>query len=74
MIKIEVKKFFEKNKLIIVIPFYEDTDRNLTSVIINFLNKNKIEMSRETINLLVNRVSGDRQNLKLELDKYFRIL
>lgn len=67
----KLRNFFEKNKLIIVIPFYEDTDRNLTSVIINFLSKNKIKMSRETINLLVNRVSGDRQNLKLELDKIF---
>tara|TARA_B100001248_G_C27394650_1_gene464662 strand:- start:2041 stop:3018 length:978 start_codon:yes stop_codon:yes gene_type:complete len=68
----KLRNFFEKNKLIIVIPFYEDTDRSLTSVIINFLNKNKIKMSRETINLLVNRVSGDRQNLKLELDKIFQ--
>ena len=31
--------------------------------------KNKIKLSRESINLLVTRASGDRENLKTELNK-----
>ena len=36
---------------------------------INFLNKNKIKVSREAINLLVNRARGDRDNITNELRK-----
>ena len=34
-----------------------------------FINKNNIKLSRESINLLVDRSQGDRANLKLELEK-----
>ncbi len=53
----------------ITIPFYEDNVRSLTSIIIEFINKHKIKLSRESVNLLVNRASGNRENLKTELDK-----
>ena len=36
-----------------------------------FLSKNKIKLSRESVNLLVERASGDRKNLKIELDKIY---
>ena len=36
-----------------------------------FLIKNKIKLSRESVNLLVNRARGDRDNLKIELEKIF---
>ena len=65
----KLRGYFEKNRNLITIPFYEDDVRSLTSVVIAFINKHKIKLSRESINLLVNRASGDRENLKIELDK-----
>ncbi len=67
--KSKLRSFFEKGKSTITIPTYEDNDRSLLSIITNFLNENKIQISREAINLIINRSSGDRQNLKQELDK-----
>ena len=67
--KSKLRSFFEKGKSIITIPTYEDSERNLFSVVIKFLNEHKIKISREAINLLINRSSGDRHNLKQELDK-----
>ena len=67
--KSKLRNYFEKNSNLITIPFYEDDVRSLTSVIITFINKHKIKLSRQSINLLVNRASGDRENLKIELEK-----
>ena len=67
--KSKLRSFFEKGKSTITIPTYEDNDRSLLSIITNFLNEHKIQISREAINLIINRSSGDRQNLKQELDK-----
>ena len=65
----KLRNYFEKNSNLITIPFYEDNIISLTSVVIAFINKHKIKLSRESINLLVNRACGDRENLKIELDK-----
>ena len=69
--KSKLRNFFEKNKSLITIPFYEDDTRILTELIYAFLSKNKIKLSRESVNLLVERASGDRKNLKIELDKIY---
>ncbi len=65
----KLRNFAEKSNKTIIIPVYEDSAKDLYNLIINFLNINKIKMSREAINLLVNRSSGDRNNLKIELEK-----
>ena len=65
----KLRNLFEKNKSIIVVATYEDLDRNLSSIIIKFLNEHKIKISRESINLIISRASGNRQNLNQELDK-----
>ena len=67
--KSKLRNLFEKNKKLISIPFYEDDSKVLTLLIVEFLNKNKIMLSRESINLLIERSSGDRQNVKMELEK-----
>ena len=69
--KSKLRNFFEKNKSLITIPFYEDDTRILTELIYAFLSKNKIKLSRESVNLLVERARGDRKNLKIELDKIY---
>ena len=65
----KLRSFFEKGKSIVAIPTYEDNERNLYSVVINFLNEHKIKISREAINLVISRSSGDKQNLEQELNK-----
>ena len=67
--KSKLRTFFEKSKKLITIPFYEDDTRTLTSIIYNYLNKYNIKLSRESINLLIARVGGNRENLKNELTK-----
>ena len=69
--KSKLRSFFEKNSKLISVPFYEDSSIDLTQVVLNFLRDNKIKLSRESINLLVNRSGGDRENIKIELEKIF---
>ena len=69
--KSKLRSFFEKEKQLVTIPFYNDDARALTSLITEFTNKNNVKLSRESINLLINRASGNRQNLKAELEKIF---
>ena len=67
----KLRIFFEKSKKFAIIPFYEDDAKTLSSLVYEFLNKNSIKLSRESINLLVGRSSGSRENLKKELSKIF---
>ena len=69
--KSKIRKFFENENSLISIPVYEDNARDLTNIVIKFLNERKISLSRESINLLVSRASGDRENLKIELEKIY---
>ena len=69
--KSKLRSLFEKDKSLVVIPVYEDNLQDLTSIVLNFINKNNIKLSRECINLIVNRASGDRKNLNIELEKFF---
>ena len=67
--KSKIRNFFEKQKETICIPVYEDNYQTLNIIIKNFLNKNKIILSQEIINIIIERARGDRINLKNELDK-----
>jgi DNA polymerase-3 subunit delta len=67
--KSKLRSFFEKNKEAVCIPFYADNNQTLTGIINNFFRKNKISISQEAINLIVERCRGDRLNLNNELQK-----
>ena len=67
--KSKLRNLFEIDKTLIVIPVYEDDARSLTPIIQKFLIENKIKLSRESIDLLIDRSSGDRKNLNVELNK-----
>ena len=67
--KSKLRNFFEKESSLAIIPFYEDDYKSLSFIVNDFMTKNKIKLSRESINLLVTRASGDRENLKTELNK-----
>ena len=51
--KSKLRNFFEKEKNIITIPFYEDNDIALSSIAQTFLREKKIDMSRENINAIL---------------------
>tara|TARA_B100000674_G_scaffold468528_1_gene454556 strand:+ start:43 stop:1020 length:978 start_codon:yes stop_codon:yes gene_type:complete len=69
--KSKLRSLFEKEKNLALTAFYEDNARDLTNIAFEFLNKNNIKLSREAVNLLVNRASGERKNLKTELEKIY---
>ena len=65
----KLRNLFEKDKNLICVPFYEDNNFTLSKIATNFLREKKISISNETINFLVDRMSGDRNNLNNELNK-----
>jgi|TARA_B100000787_G_C16176727_1_gene289443 DNA polymerase-3 subunit delta len=67
--KSKLRALFEKNKDTVCIPFYEDNNQTLSSIIIKFFRDNKIPISQQSINLIIQRCRGDRLNLKNELEK-----
>ncbi len=67
--KSKIRNFFEKDERTLIIPFYEDTSQTLVTIARKILNENKINLSQENLNLIVERAQGDRINLKNELQK-----
>ena len=67
--KSKIRNFFEKEKNLIIVPFYEDTSQTLISIAKKILNENKLNLSQENLNLIIERSQGDRINLKNELKK-----
>ncbi len=64
-----LRKFFEKEKSIICVPFYEDNNQTLNSIVSQFFRNKKIPISQQLINVLIERSRGDRKNLNNELEK-----
>ncbi len=69
--KSKLRNLFEKDKNLIIIPFYEDDQKSLLPILNNFIIKNEIKISRETINLIIERASGSRVSLNNELEKIY---
>ena len=67
--KSTLRKLFEKEKLIVCVPFYEDNNQTLNSIISLFFRNKKIPISQQLINVLIERSRGDRKNLNNELEK-----
>ena len=67
--KSKIRSFFEKNKNTFCVAFYEDNNQTLSGIVNNFFRLNKVPISQQAINLIVQRVRGDRQNLNNELEK-----
>ena len=67
--KSKLRSFFEKDKMLICVPFYPDNDQTLSKLAYNFLREKKISISSSNINLIVNKCSGDRETLINELQK-----
>ena len=67
--KSKLRNYFEKEKDLVCVPFYEDNKMTLSQIVSNFFREKKIPLSQENINLLVDRCRGDRENLNNELKK-----
>jgi DNA polymerase III subunit delta len=67
--KSKLRKFFENNNNLIIIPFYEDNYQSLTSIAQKNFKEKKIRISTQNINYIVERAKGNRINLKNELKK-----
>jgi DNA polymerase-3 subunit delta len=67
--KSNLRKIFEKEKTVICVPFYEDNNQTLNSIIGQFFRNKKIPISQQLINVLIERCRGDRKNLNNELAK-----
>ena len=67
--KSKIRNLFEKEKITLIVPFYEDTLQTLNSIAKKILNENKINLSQENLNFIIERAQGDRINLKNELQK-----
>ena len=67
--KSKIRSLFEKNKNTVCVPFYEDNNQTLSAIIGNFFRENKIPISQQAINLIVQRSRGDRKNLNNEMEK-----
>ena len=67
--KSKLRNFFEKNKETICIPFYEENYQSLLLISKNFFSKNKINISIQNINFLIERCKKSRINLLNELEK-----
>jgi len=69
--KSKLRTFFERDKKIIIAPFYEDSNQSLMFIAQNFLKEKKIKISSQNINYIIDRSKGNRINLKNELEKIY---
>ena len=68
--KSKLRSFFEKSKnKHLSVAFYPDNDETLFKLAFNFLNSEKISLSRENINFIISKCNNDRRNLMNELEK-----
>ena len=67
--KSKLRNFFETKKKTICIPCYLDNEKDLEVIALSELKKNNILLSKEAINLLIEKSNSDRNNLKNEIEK-----
>ena len=67
--KSKIRSFFEKEKNSVCVPFYLDNYQSLSYLVNNFFKKEKINVSQEIINIIIERSNYDRLNLRNELNK-----
>ena len=67
--KSKLRQLFEKDKELVIVAFYQDNNLSLYKIASEFFKSKKIPISNENINLIVEKCSGDRGNLKNEMNK-----
>lgn len=67
--KSKLRATFEKNKELLAVGFYPDTNETLIKLAQNFLREKKINLSQMNINFVIDKCNGNREFLKNELKK-----
>ena len=67
--KSKIRNLFEKDKNLVCVACYQDNNYDLKKIIKDEIKQTKIKLSTESINLLIERASGDRNNLRNEINK-----
>jgi len=67
--KSKLRSLIEKSKYAVCVPFYEDNNQTLSTLVNQFCRESKVPISQQSINLIVQKCRGDRQNLTNELEK-----
>jgi DNA polymerase-3 subunit delta len=67
--KSKLRNFFEKSNKLIITPFYEDDYQTLLNLAQNFFRENKIKISTQSINYILEITKGNRMILTNELKK-----
>ena len=67
--KSKIRNFFEKEKIALIVPFYKDNLQTLITIAKKILTENKINLSQENLNLIIERSRSDRVILRNELQK-----
>jgi len=67
--KSKLRNFFEKGNQTICIPCYLDNEKDLQVIASLELKKSNINLSREAINILIEKSNSDRSNLRNEIEK-----
>ncbi|WP_075506102.1 DNA polymerase III subunit delta [Candidatus Pelagibacter communis] len=67
--KSRLRNLFEKDKKLVCIPFYPDTEQTLATLAYNYFKEKKISVSQNLINMIVNKCNYDRVILFNELSK-----
>ncbi len=65
----KLRSLFEKNKDLICIPTYPDNNDTLGRLAATIFRKENISISQQNVNLIVEKCNGDRNNLKIEVEK-----
>ena len=67
--KSKLRNFFETKEKAICVPCYLDSEKDLEIIAQLEFKKNNISISREAINLLIEKSNADRNNLRNEIEK-----
>jgi len=67
--KSKTRNFFENENKLTCIACYLDSEKDLATIAQLELKKNNISLSRESINLLIEKSNSDRNNIRNEIEK-----
>jgi len=67
--KSKLRNFFENKEKTICVPCYLDNEKDLEIIAQLEFKKNDISISRESMNLLIEKSNADRNNLRNEIEK-----
>ena len=67
--KSKIRNFFEKENKLTCVACYLDNEKDLATITQLELKKNNINLSRESINLLIEKSNSDRDNIRNEIEK-----